>query len=358
MRQFLIIVIILSIAASVFGSKISETGIYTVERVIDGDTLKLTNGEIVQLIGIESPDLVFPSGVDRALYDPSTEAVEQAQRWGVDLTTLSTMGQEAKENLTLMLGEVEVLVELDMQKRDKYGRILGYVFVSGLMKKNEETKELLDKGVIILKDSTHYMFLNAFIIGAGYAQPMTIPPNVKYAELFQKLYEEAKEQKRGLWKVPNEKYLDQFYCEEDADCIIVDGCCGGRPPVNIYYDKDKLLAPCATRLCTGAPIYENPRCVESKCVGDLLSSKDIKKQIEVSDEDKICEIDSDCIIIADLSCTSQDCHCNAVAYNKIHSDKYSKKLEECRKDQIIARCDNLCRTSFITECIENHCQIK
>jgi len=28
---------------------------------------------------------------------------------------------------------------------------------------------------------------------------MTIPPNVKYADLFKELYEEAREQKRGLW---------------------------------------------------------------------------------------------------------------------------------------------------------------
>jgi len=29
---------------------------------------------------------------------------------------------------------------------------------------------------------------------------MTVPPNVKYQELFLKLQREAREQKRGLWK--------------------------------------------------------------------------------------------------------------------------------------------------------------
>lgn len=42
--------------------------------------------------------------------------------------------------------------------------------------------------------------LNGEIIRSGYASPMTIPPNVKHADLFQKLYQEARENKRGLWK--------------------------------------------------------------------------------------------------------------------------------------------------------------
>lgn len=44
------------------------------------------------------------------------------------------------------------------------------------------------------------VFVNATIIKAGYATPITIPPNVKYADLFQELYEEAREQKMGLWR--------------------------------------------------------------------------------------------------------------------------------------------------------------
>jgi micrococcal nuclease len=42
--------------------------------------------------------------------------------------------------------------------------------------------------------------LNGEIIKAGYAGPMTIPPNVKYQDRFLKLYREAREAKRGLFK--------------------------------------------------------------------------------------------------------------------------------------------------------------
>ena len=41
-------------------------------------------------------------------------------------------------------------------------------------------------------------FINATIIKAGYATPMTVPPNVKYADLFKELYAEAMKESRGL----------------------------------------------------------------------------------------------------------------------------------------------------------------
>ncbi len=41
--------------------------------------------------------------------------------------------------------------------------------------------------------------LNEEIVKAGYADVMTIPPNVKYKDRFLKVYQEAKENERGLW---------------------------------------------------------------------------------------------------------------------------------------------------------------
>jgi len=63
-----------------------------------------------------------------------------------------------------------------VEKYDKYNRLLAYVY---------------------LKDGT---FVNAEIVKQGYASLMTFPPNVKYADLFLKLYQEARKNKRGLWK--------------------------------------------------------------------------------------------------------------------------------------------------------------
>lgn len=83
------------------------------------------------------------------------------------------MGKEsAKFTTGLVLGK-DVRLEFDVQKKDRYGRLLAYVY---------------------LEDGT---FVNAEIIKQGYGSPMTVPPNVKYAELFRKLYQEARGANEG-----------------------------------------------------------------------------------------------------------------------------------------------------------------
>jgi micrococcal nuclease len=87
------------------------------------------------------------------------------------------MGKEATECVRSLVKQGDTLkMEFDVQKRDKYGRLLGYVYLSNGKMLNEE------------------------IVKAGYANLMTIPPNVKYQERFLKAYKEAREHGRGLWK--------------------------------------------------------------------------------------------------------------------------------------------------------------
>jgi len=43
--------------------------------------------------------------------------------------------------------------------------------------------------------------VNAELVRLGSAQVMTVPPNVRHAELFHKLAVEAREHRRGLWAV-------------------------------------------------------------------------------------------------------------------------------------------------------------
>jgi micrococcal nuclease len=44
--------------------------------------------------------------------------------------------------------------------------------------------------------------VNAELVRLGYAQVMTVPPNVRHAELFRKLAAEARDNHRGLWARP------------------------------------------------------------------------------------------------------------------------------------------------------------
>ena len=123
-----------------------------VDSVLDGDTFRLESGEKVRLIGIDTPEIHHPR-----------KPVEY-------------YGKEATEFARRMLEGKRVRLELDVQERDQYGRLLAYVF---------------------LEDST---FVNAELVKQGYAQVATYPPDVKYVTLFISLQKEARENKRGLWE--------------------------------------------------------------------------------------------------------------------------------------------------------------
>ena len=170
---------------------------YTVERIVYGDTLKLTNGERVRLIGIDCPE-----SKDNA------KARRDAERTGKDVETIIRMGRESYEFVRRWLLEGEqIILKFDVQRKDKYGRLLAYVF-----HRWDITDIILDfvhiEGVheYVEEDGKQFIdtFVNASIVYEGYASPMTIPPNVKHAEVFKKLYEEARQNNRGLWRDDSE----------------------------------------------------------------------------------------------------------------------------------------------------------
>ncbi len=141
----------------------------TVIRVVDGDTFhcRLPDGrdEKVRLVGIDTPEI-----------ERNPKAIMDAERSGQDLETIVSLGKEA-ENFTksYLKPGTTVNLELVTQPRGKYGRLLAYVYLS---------------------DGT---MLNALLVQEGYAQVMTIPPNVKFQDLFLKLQREARERGKGLW---------------------------------------------------------------------------------------------------------------------------------------------------------------
>jgi micrococcal nuclease len=136
-----------------------------VSHVYDGDTIKLANGEKVRFVGIDTPE----SSENKKLF-------RDAQRSHQDVQEILRMGRAASEYTKSLLNDRRVRLEFDIEKRDKYGRLLAYVYRA-------------DDG----------LFINEDIIKNGYAYPMTIPPNVRYADEFKKLFREAQKAKRGLW---------------------------------------------------------------------------------------------------------------------------------------------------------------
>jgi micrococcal nuclease len=88
-------------------------------------------------------------------------------------------GRAATEVNRRLLGHEPVRLETDVQLRDHYGRLLTYVWV-----RRPDGGELM---------------VNAEMVRLGYAAVMTVPPNVRHAELSRKLAVLAREQRRGLW---------------------------------------------------------------------------------------------------------------------------------------------------------------
>jgi len=129
----------------------SHAEIYKVKRVIDGDTLLLINEERVRLIGVDTPETKHPQ------------------------KPVQYFGREAYLFTKQMVDGKEARFEFERQKRDRYGRLLAYVY---------------------LLDGT---FLNAEIIKQGYGSAYTRFP-FKYKKEFRRYEREARENRRGLWR--------------------------------------------------------------------------------------------------------------------------------------------------------------
>jgi micrococcal nuclease len=185
MKLLLLPVLILLLIFSISCTETDYAGVLVV-RVNDGDTFTLQNGERVRLIGIDTPE-----------YWESDKLYRDAQRTGQSIRAIQEMGKRAYKFTRQLVEGKRVRLEFDSEKRDKYGRLLAYVYL------DLSNKDIKPKTGIYYDnnaDGSISIFVNASIVKSGYASLMTIPPDVKYANLFRRLYREAKQNKRGLWK--------------------------------------------------------------------------------------------------------------------------------------------------------------
>lgn len=132
--------------------------------VTDGDTLKvqLENGltEKVRLILVDTPETKHP-------------------RLGVQ-----PFGKEASAFTTKELSGKQVTLELDVEERDQYGRLLAYVWVGNTL-------------------------FNERLLEEGLARVAVYPPNTKYVEEFRKVQSTAQAAGIGIWSIEN-------YAQEDG----------------------------------------------------------------------------------------------------------------------------------------------
>jgi len=128
-----------------------------VAKVIDGDTVRLENGETLRYIGIDTPEIKIKQN-GRFSYKPQPFALEAK-----------------KLNENLVRNKI-VRIEFDVEKTDKYKRLLGYCFVGNTL-------------------------VNAKLLEEGFAVIYTFPPNVKYVEALVNSQENARKNAKGMWGI-------------------------------------------------------------------------------------------------------------------------------------------------------------
>ena len=122
-----------------------------VERVVDGDTLVLSDGEKIRLIGIDTPETVHPS--------------KPVEPFGPEASSFTKRAVEGKA----------VQLRFDRNKRDRYQRLLAYVYIGDWC-------------------------LNEALIRAGYSECITKYPFDKaMKQQFEAAERDAKLNRRGIW---------------------------------------------------------------------------------------------------------------------------------------------------------------
>ena len=125
-------------------------------RVVDGDTLVVESAgeeDRIRLIGIDTPESVKPG------------------------TPVECFGKEASRHLAELLPEGSgVQLERDVEARDRYDRLLAYVY-----------------------RASDGLFVNREMVADGFAQPITYPPNVAHTEELLAAGRTARSDNLGLW---------------------------------------------------------------------------------------------------------------------------------------------------------------
>lgn len=134
-------------------------------RVVDGDTVEVSidgKQEKVRLLLVDTPETVHPN--------------KPVEPFGPEAS------QFAKDTLT----DKEVQLEMDVSERDKYGRLLAYLWVDDQM----FNEMLLEKGLARVA----YVY----------------PPNVKHVDRFREIQKQAQEKGIGIWSIENYALEDGF----------------------------------------------------------------------------------------------------------------------------------------------------
>ena len=126
-----------------------------VAKVIDGDTVHLTDGRKIRFIGINTPEVGRGGEISQPFAHQAFLSLE-----------------------SLLANQKEIGLSYDKDKTDRYKRLLAY---------------------ITLKDGRS---VGRLLLEQGLAFSIAIPPNVKRIDCFRQAEEKARKSKKGIWQLP------------------------------------------------------------------------------------------------------------------------------------------------------------
>jgi micrococcal nuclease len=185
MRNQFLILVVTSLFSLLIGCSNDVDTYYEVTRVVDGDTIKVQiNGqeETIRLLLIDTPETVHPN------------------------KPVQPFGPEASAFVKELLEGEKVKVELGISERDKYGRLLAYVYT--------ESGEMV----------------NELLLAKGLARVAYIyEPNTKYIDEFYAIQKKAQKENVGIWSIEN-------YDDTDDEPVLT-GDCDIKGNINSKGDK-------------------------------------------------------------------------------------------------------------------------
>ena len=232
-KCFISIITIISVIFTLFSYAFAAE--YTIKVIDnhDGDTLTVElNGkkEKVRLVGVDTAEI--------------------AQGY---------WGEEARKYVENLTKGKTLKLETDIQERDMYGRILGYVFID-------------DK------------FLNLMLLEDGYAMLLTYPPNVKYVYKFTEAQKKAREAGKGIWNPKKGLTQSPYDFRHNKDNTIK------KPEQTNTASPSSTISKAKVHVNIKSMVYHLPGCKNYNCKNctlELTENEAIKKGYTKCKQEKI-----------------------------------------------------------------------
>ncbi len=141
-------------------SKTGQVEKVTVNRIVDGDTIELTDGRKIRYLNMDTPETVKPN------------------------TPVMCYGMDAKAYNKKAVDQKIIWLNFDKDPTDRYGRTLAFIYLD---EENANSNNVTQS-------------LNADMVKKGYSRAISYSPNTTYKKDFESWMVTAREDKKGAWE--------------------------------------------------------------------------------------------------------------------------------------------------------------